>query len=167
MTESNIIFRTIHGSHLYGLNHEGSDMDFYTVVIGNQKPHHTIVNGVDTVTVGFPTFLRMAQFGSHQSVEALMSDQKVWHSREKSISPFLDRMKICGPEVFTKYERTIRAFSFGDEKRRRHAVRLAQNLSQLRKHGRFNPRMTEQQADMARKWAGMMEGEALWRTLLS
>jgi hypothetical protein len=167
MAEPEIIFKTIHGSFLYGMNHEGSDLDFYVVTTGNQKPRHVVENGVDTVTVSFPVFLRYAQWGSHQAVEALFSDEKVWHSHKASIKPYLDRMKVCGPEVYSKYERTIRAFCFGDEKRRRHAVRLSQNLDKLRRDGIFNPRMTAGEIDMARKWASMMEGEVLWQMLMS
>ena len=64
-----VIFETVHGSHLYGWAHEGSDYDVFRVLsrytTGARQTH---VDGIDLVTVGINKFLERALSGSHQSV---------------------------------------------------------------------------------------------------
>lgn len=168
--ETTLIFRTVHGSHLYGLDHEGSDMDVYEVYEGsNLHLNQTIsIHGIDVVVGTLDGFVRRAQTGSHQSVEALFSPVKEFSpGMEAKYGPFLAGFRITGSEVFAKYERTIHKFCFGDFKRRRHAVRLATNLQDLRMFGRFNPQMTREQKIMANEYATNREGEALWTALTS
>lgn len=161
------IFRTIHGSHLYGLAHEGSDLDTFIVTDSAYlHAHQTVVNGTDVVRVGFNTFFSRALGGSHQSVEALFSPYKMWNPDFSHLIPFIESAVVCGGPVYEKYERTIHKFSFGDFKRRRHAVRLSQNLAGLRELGRFNPVMTEGEIAAANTLAQGLEGEPLWKTLM-
>ena len=162
-----VIFSTIHGSHLYGLAHEGSDRDTFTVTDSTSTHARQRLNGdSDSVTVGFNTFLIRALGGSHQSVEALFSPYKEWNEEFLYLKPFIDNMVVCGAEVYAKYERTIRKFCFGDFKRRRHAVRLSWNLESLRAEGRFNPVMDEGEATNATALAVVAEGEELWTILM-
>jgi hypothetical protein len=137
------LFTTIHGSHLYGLNHPGSDLDTFTVTTSaNPKARQRInTDGTDTATVGFDAFLIRALTGSHQSVEALFSPYQTWHTHPE-LAPVLANLRIGGGAVAAKYERTITSFAHGDYKKRRHGARLALNLDQLRRHGRFNPVLT-------------------------
>jgi hypothetical protein len=163
---SEVIFRTVHGSRLYGFAHAGSDSDTYVVTTSKRDRPRQHVNGdTDTVTVGWDTFLRYAMAGSHQSVEALFSPLKAWESHHE-LAPLIDGLRVAGGEVSAKYERTIRAFCFGDFKRRRHAVRLASNLGDLRECGRFNPVCSPWLRAHADQWAGMFEGEDLWSELM-
>lgn len=171
MTE--LIFTTKHGSHLYGLAHEGSDRDVFTVTTSRQtKARQSVItqDGVttDVVRIGLDTFLTRIYEGSHQSVEALFSPYKVWgdSAEAKQFRHYLDGMHITGSAVFAKYERTIRKFCFGDLKRRRHAVRLASNLSGLRSEGRFNPVMSPALIIWANQTAERYEGEDLWELLI-
>lgn len=142
-----VIFTTIHGSHLYNLAGPHSDVDTYTVTTSanravqraSRNPDGSVS---DTVTIGWDMFLSHAFSGSHQAVEALFSPFKVWHSH-KYLEPMLDDMRVAGRDVLTKYERTVTKFAHADDfKRRRHACRLWLNLQSLRWDGRFDPRMT-------------------------
>lgn len=143
----NLIFSTVHGSHLYGMAHESSDMDIYEVFEGNGINLTQKIRGSeDHVWGSLEAFTRRALTGSHQSCEALFSPVKEFGPgmREK-YGAYLDGFRVTGGEVFAKYERTIKKFSYGDFKRRRHAVRLGLNLRDLRREGRFNPQLTEEQ----------------------
>jgi hypothetical protein len=166
------IFTTVHGSRLYGWARGDSDYDRFTVTDSPRvKARQTVVktNGgreIDHVRVGFNGFLIKALGGSHQSVEALMSPLKEWNEEFEHLKPFLDNLVVCGPEVYQKYERTIRAFCFGDFKRRRHAARLSLNLAALRDCGRFNPIMDSVDREWATRCATELEGERLWTALM-
>lgn len=163
-----LIFSTIHGSHLYGLSHADSDTDYYFVYEGTGKDLKQSVDGkIDTVRGDLPAFLTRALSGSHQSLEALFSHQKVYEPgmREKW-GPFIESLLVTGSEVFAKYERTIKKFCYGGFKRRRHAVRLSFNLTDLRESGRFDPEMSLTQVRYADKMAGMYEGDKLKEMIL-
>lgn len=164
------IFETIHGSHLYGMAHEGSDMDVYRVV---DQPHpsrrrarHNIEGNVDSVVVPFPVFITRIQGGSHQALEALFSPQKVWNPDYEYLRPMMDAYRVTGPEVLQKYRRTITKFCYGDYKRRRHAVRLRGNLVGLQNDGIFNPVMSGSDIRRADYLARHYEGDALRELLL-
>lgn len=140
-----VIFRTAHGSHLYGMAHPLSDLDTYTVTDSANRAHHRVREGDDSVVIGWDRFIEYAFSGSHQAVEALFSAEKQWHSRPE-LAAMLDGYRITGRSVFEKYGRTITSFAHsGDFKKRRHACRLWLNLQDLRWHGRFEPRMTPSQ----------------------
>lgn len=164
---SDLIFRTIHGSRLYGLDHTGSDWDHFEVrKTRAAKAHHTVKvddrgNTYDTVVMGIQHFLDMALSGSHQSVEALFSGRKMYGPEWETFGPLLNGLVITGPTVFDKYERTIKSFSYGDFKRRRHAVRLSYNLYDLRSEGYFNPHLTPTQITWANHLANTHEGDDL------
>lgn len=141
---SEVIFRTIHGSHLYGMAGPHSDLDTYTVVAGDRRARQKVSGADDSVVIGWDTFLEYAFAGSHQSVEAMFSPYKEWERPE--FAPLLEGYRITGRSVFEKYGRTITSFAHsGDFKKRRHAARLWLNLQDLRWHGRFNPTMTPEQ----------------------
>ena len=163
-----LIFSTIHGSRLYGLSNANSDTDYYFVYEGTGKDLKQSVDGkIDTVRGDLPAFLTRALSGSHQSLEALFSHQKVYEPgmREKW-GPFIESLRVTGSDVFAKYERTITKFCYGDFKRRRHAVRLSFNLADLRESGRFDPEMSLTQVRYADKMAGMYEGDELKEMIL-
>lgn len=146
---SDIVFHTVHGSHLYGLNHEESDHDIFVVTDTYNRTskvrHFFAEDGTDVAVVDVFRFIELAQSGSHQSAEALFSPMKHTARRGSIWMPYLHQLTITGGDVFAKYERTIRRFAYGDTKRRRHAVRLTLNLQQLRIHGRMNPALSPEQ----------------------
>ncbi len=159
------VFRTVHGSTLYGLNHPGSDHDVFIVVDGDARTKHAVRGGEDVTVVSLDRFLTLAQAGSHQSVEALFSPFKEWTVEGLRWRPFIESFRVTGHEVNTRYMRTIRAFADHPElKKRRHAARLRLNLDMLNAHGRFNPRLTDDERATVALLAGLQPGE-LWQIL--
>lgn len=157
-----IIFSTIHGSRLYGFAHEGSDYDRFTVVEGKARARQRTNGSDDHVTMGLSTFLDLANSGSHQSVEALFSTLKEWGPAGEMYAPMLSQMRVFGPAVNAKYSRTIKAFCFGDFKRRRHAVRLKLNQNELARTGQIrNVTLSPTKVNMATRLAMTYEGDVL------
>jgi hypothetical protein len=150
-----ILFKTIHGSRLYGLHHANSDEDFYVVTPTRKtaseiNAKQTIVNGIDTMTVDFASFVRMANKGIPQALETMFS--------QKSKSDFFEDYRqgyyASDPQVIHTYMRTIKSFSLSDEhKLKRHAFRLAHNLSELLYEGRFNPTLDIDTASKITRYA--------------
>lgn len=163
MTE--IIFSTIHGSHLYGLNHPFSDVDTFTVTTADSGPRQVVAGNRDSVTVGWNAFIAYAFGGSHQSVEALFSPYKQWESH-RELEPYVRNLRIMGGHVLDKYQRTIKSFAYSDDmKKRRHACRLWLNMQDLRVEGRFNPVMTASQKLWASNLAADCGRDELWGIL--
>lgn len=157
-----VIFHTVHGSHLYGFAHAGSDRDTFTVTTSRRSKARQRTTGVDDqITVGVNRFLDLATSGAHQYVEALFSPYKEWADTEaaRHWRTLLESVRIAG--VSEKFERTIRNFSYGDFKRRRHACRLSLALAELRAEGRMNPALMEQDALWCTQTATLHEGEDL------
>lgn len=142
MNAPSTILVTIHGSHLYGLNHSDSDLDFFRVVENAGPAFQRVTGGFDVVQMTLDSFLTHVFNGSHQSCEAMFSQQSWVDPKYK---PMFDSMRVTGANAFARYERTIKSFSYGDDKKRRHAVRLGYNLAGLRANGRFNPVLTDDQ----------------------
>ena len=165
---SELIFSTVHGSHLYGLAHEGSDRDVYYVYEGKGRNLRHAMNGDDDSVRGtLDAFLERAYTGSHQSVEALFSQKKDWASgMQEKYGAMLDRLYIEGGEVFAKYERTIKKFAHSEVvKKRVHAARLSLNLTALRNHGRFNTTLTQMEATMCKAYGKTFIGNDLLELL--
>lgn len=150
------LLTTIHGSTLYGLSHEGSDEDYYTVVpshyIGRRVRRQSIENGIDAVIVDFKTFNEMAVKGAPQALETMFSG--------KAVSEYFEAYRLgyrtSSPEVIRSYLRTMKAFSLNfdnKEKPLRHALRLAMNLEELLYTGRFNPTLTSGQVKTVKRLA--------------
>lgn len=159
---SEVLFTTVHGSRLYGFSHSNSDYDSYIVTDSvSNKARNKIVGDNDTVTVGLSRFMELAYSGSHQSLEALFSPYKEYTEEGLKYETYIENTRIFGGEVFEKYMRTIKKFSFGDYKRRRHAVRLAINLTELRRDGRFSPNLTSANIVFCNKVAEL-ENETLY-----
>jgi len=155
-----ILLQTVHGSRLYGLSHEDSDNDMFYVVPGDGRAKHNVEGRADDVTVPLERFLRNANSGSHQSVEALFSPYAVIDPEYRAL---FKNMRITGGDVFEKYRRTIHKFSHGNRKKRQHAVRLAFNLRGLREEGRFNPVLSEEEIFIVRESAKLLQDERLYR----
>lgn len=159
---SAVIFTTPHGSRLYGLAHEGSDYDTFTVTDGSARMRQHTDGTTDVTSVGIYTLLRYAMGGSHQSAEAIFSRQKEWNPDLRAQwEPMIEGIRLGGPEVLRKYRRTVVKFAFGDFKRRRHACRLMWNAVSMETTFRFDPTMTAQAVVHANELAEKYEGESL------
>lgn len=158
------LLTTIHGSRLYGTHHADSDLDQYVVTEFGPAKHK--VDGTDLTVIGFKDFQRKIHKGTHQALEAAFSRKA---EVDPSIRSYLQGLRIYSPEIEATYTRTIKGIclSNDDLKHRRHAVRIAYNLIDLRKYGRFNPTMTESQIRTATYLAEIHTNEQLWVMLES
>ena len=141
---SKTLLYTIHGSHLYGMNHAESDIDYYMVVSEENrkvKAKQTIIDGIDTTVVGYSGFMEMCFKGVPQALEAMFSTQ----ATIDELKAFRSSYKAGGAGVVDVYRRTIYNFSHekrSGEKYKKHAVRLTLNLNSLLQYEKFNPTLT-------------------------
>lgn len=143
------LFETPHGSHLYGMAHANSDRDSYVVVdlppAGFTKKHwakQTIRDGDDITVTDLSSFLRICEKGVPQALEAMFSRVAVVDELTALREGFRAGYNNC----INTYTRTITNFVVdGGFKRRRHAMRLASNLSEIMRTGRFEPELTPYQ----------------------
>jgi hypothetical protein len=142
-----VLFKTVHGSHLYGLESENSDRDFYTVVLRERRGRkykyakQTVTGDVDNMTVDVGTWLLMCEKSVPQALEAMFSPKPL----VDELSALRNSYRVGGTMRDT-YLRTMENFvQSGDDKRKRHALRLYLNLKQASRYGRFNPRLTAHQ----------------------
>lgn len=158
------LFKTVHGSRLYGLSHAGSDEDFYTVVTKVQtdtrygkQPRaryakQKIDGNQDSMVVDFGTWVEQCRSGVPQALEAMFSKMPVGDDR---IADFRSGYRV-GTEVYERYLRTIKSFALAEDetiKKRRHALRLALNMREMAKTGRFNPTLSREDAEYCTLYA--------------
>lgn len=150
-----VLFKTVHGSRLYGLSHEDSDWDYYTVVDRVKKNKakyatHKIIDDVDSVVVDFGTWMGLCQKGVPQALEAMFSQQPI----VDNLSEF--RANFVAGTNYDAYLRTIKALAFEDDfKHKRHAIRLAIEMREMREKGRFNPTLSPVDIDLANSLANL------------
>lgn len=169
-----IIFRTVHGSHLYGLAHAKSDYDTYEVFIGTPDGEKTARWGMDSqrtkeyakqsvdaqkndvTSVHLSRFLDMLSLGTPLATEALFSPYAEIADEYKA---FFSALRVSSREARISYRDIILSFAFDLGGRRtksfntpenhfkcaRHALRLALNLNDLVRSGQFSPVLTEDQ----------------------
>jgi hypothetical protein len=159
MKPDTTILVTFHGSHLYGLNKPDSDLDIFRVVASRSRPRVWVKGGFDYQEFGLDDFMTNVFNGSHQSCEALFSPRKYVHPRYKAL---FNGIRVTGEAAFARYRRTIHSFSYGDDKKRRHAVRLGFNLADLRRHGRFDPVLTHDQRTKVMVLSQLYAGQSLY-----
>jgi hypothetical protein len=139
------------------LSHENSDEDFYTVVtklpvesrFGRQTKaryaKQKIDGSEDSMVVDFGTWVEMCKSGVPQALEAMFSEMPVGEDRIEAYR----RAFRTGPATWERYYRTIKSFALAEDdsiKKRRHALRLALNLNQMARTGRFNPTLSPEDA---------------------
>lgn len=146
--EHKVLFKTPHGSVLYGLNHADSDEDFYTVVdkVKTKRAcyaHQSIVGGVDHMVVDLGTWMSMLSREVPQAWEAAMSNMAL----VDEISHLRSGLRMTST-ANGRYLRTITSFTLTqDPKSKRHGLRLALNMYDFNHTGRFNPTLTPNEAD--------------------
>lgn len=163
-----VLFKTPHGSKLYGLGHAKSDDDYFVVTptryvsrkSGNamrkNNARQTISGDIDTVFMDFKTFTRLASDGVPQALETMFSKL----SRSDFFEDYRQAFFCSDPEVIHRYMRTIKSFSKSEKdlfKRRRHALRLSLNLEEILYTGRFDPTLTRSNASKITRFAGMSD----------
>lgn len=147
--ERRVLFKTTHGSHLYGLAHEHSDNDLYTVLDSVPKRRARYAkqkiyeDGTDSMVVDFGTWLGMCQDGVPQALEAMFSSKAIYDD----IADFRRAFRV-GTRSHERFLRTIKSFSVHqDYKRKRHGLRLALNFHDMSRYGRYEPTLTENEVD--------------------
>ena len=154
MTEHKVLFKTVHGSHLYGLSHADSDFDYYTVVdkVKNAKARYakqTIVGDEDSMVVDFGTWVEMCVNGVPQALEAMFSKQAL----VDEIAEFRAGYRVS-TGASERYLRTITSFTMTqDPKRKRHGLRLALNMYDFTRAGRFEPELSPNEVDFFTEYA--------------
>lgn len=171
------LLQTIHGSGLYGLSHEGSDRDLYSIFDNDalRKPKQTFEGNDDITCLPLSSFLKQCDNGAPMALEAMFSSfntgpltnfakayrlntHNFHYAYLKAISSFAEqglrnenaRLRFLSLRKEHKSRGTQTKFT-GDptkaEKYRRHALRLALNLSEGLEYARFNPTMNAKQKD--------------------
>lgn len=86
----------------------------------------------------FSTWMQYCVKGVPQCLEAMFSQMPL----EDQLSEFRSSFRVS-TQVYETYFRTIKSFALHEEyKRKRHALRLALNLREMGKTGRFNPTLS-------------------------
>lgn len=141
------LFRTIHGSHLYGMATDFSDRDYYEVVPDNPslRDHfcqQTIKDGIDVTVIDLSTWLHYVEIGVPQACEAMFSTKA-----DIDTLGALRRSYRLTSTAWDRYLRTAINFAQheGDFKRIRHGYRLALNLRDIYEKGRFEPTLDADQ----------------------
>lgn len=164
-----VLFKTVHGSHLYGLAHANSDEDFYTVVAPVKRAKYkyakqSIVDGIDNVTVDLGTWLRLCDKGVPQALEAMFSKMPL----VDELTQLRRSYRVGSTRMRDTYYRTMENFvQAGDFKRKKHALRLYLNLKQAMKYGQFNPTLTQRERWWVEQVATRFDDEAVLRLVLS
>lgn len=140
-----LLFSTVHGSHLYGLNHAESDNDYFEVyanVPGRSKhrwAYQTVKGGLDVTQMNLSTWLFYCQEGAHQSLEAMFSPCPMLDT----LTEFRNSYRLNTRTFVPRYLDTAYAFSrFAELKKQRHALRLLWALQDGVEYGRFDPVVT-------------------------
>lgn len=174
MSENKLLFRTIHGSRLYGLANEDSDYDYWEVY-SNKIPspakdiQQKIAGKSDVVKMNLSTFMLYANRSSHQVLDCMFSTKVEFDL----LSDFRNNFYINTATFVPLYERTIKAFGMRNEsdgepkyvlKSKRHALRMYYQLQDGLEHGRFNPTLTEERAQFLLNASESVLTEALEET---
>ena len=160
-----IVFTTVHGSRLYGLNHAQSDEDNMIVYEGKREPLHKHTGKLDVIHVGLPNLLELTYKGSLQFMEGSFSHQKVWV--DTSWRPMFDSLRVPVTAVRDQYFHRIEAFiKIDTQKARQHAVRLGLTLRDLRiNDGWYDPTLTHEQKVLVQTTAATTHGRALYERI--
>lgn len=166
--DKQLLLRTAHGSTLYGLAHAASDDDTYEVYAGKGKSAQRISGNDDAFTTSLSEFLKMCDRAVPQALEAMFSTNK---EIAPEYAAFFANYRAGSAAMLDRYTRTALNFSKDDRgheythpfyfKRRRHALRLCLNLADGLAFGRFNPALTEAEAQELTRLAEQEESAYL------
>lgn len=150
---------TVHGSHLYGLNHAGSDVDTIIIrdsiaqEIGHKKKKKALVTHGeenDLAIFSLSSMMYLADKGIPRMLEVMFSPvATVDYLREMRLGYHAGEAALIQGYTFS-----VQSFNRFQFKRRRHMLREALNLNEaLETNGRFNPRLSEKDAAFISKLA--------------
>lgn len=138
-----VVLATVHGSHLYGLAHEGSDLDLYLVSSSTRRNHQSVVNGLDVSVLSLSTYLDVLSEATHQAVEALNSPYAEFRgpytSMLRAYRPSRSRFAFRALRAAQSFERRAAEGALDPAKALRHKQRLNGQVSDMLRYGRFDP----------------------------
>ena len=146
--DRHVLYKTVHGSHLYGLAHANSDSDYYIICANRPKKKaryakQTIAGEEDATVMDFSSWLQSCEKGVPQALEAMFSNMAL----HDELVSYRAHYRV-GPSAYETYLRTMKNFIMsGEFKRKRHALRLALNMHEFSRKGYFNPTLTERAVD--------------------
>jgi len=168
MPQKKMLLRTIHGSHLYGLNTATSDRDFYEIYdypwqrYRPRKQNQQVIDKHrhDTTMISLERFTDLCIKGVPQSIEVLFTDSSKWLGHDESWYHKSNEVKSIVadniPTVLETYKRTAWNFFLPNNfKKNRHALRLCLNALDLKTKGFFNPTLTFAQREELNKFASL------------
>lgn len=150
------ILVTQHGSHLYGTNRPGSDVDLYEIYDfpwQNYRPKkqafQTITDQEDRSRFSLERFTSICHKGVPQSLEALFSPEEAWEFFTKEWydirAEITESIQPNWATVMDTYGRTAKNFFDKDDfKKNRHALRLCHNAADFKQYGQFSPRLSNE-----------------------
>lgn len=111
-----VMLETVHGSHLYGLNHAGSDVDTYRVVTDSHKARynrqrrskttHKITGDDDVTVVSLSSFLNQCWEGVPQALEAMFSQDAT-----SAMVDYQKKYRLNTPRFAVTHGRTLKNFA--------------------------------------------------------
>lgn len=142
-----LLFKTIAGSRLHGLDSNLSDFDYVEVHTELPQSKHgyktleqTVENGADVTKVTLSRFLELASAGSHQMLDAIYSP-----------IPEVDHISalragfVGGSNIINRLRGTIvELLGKGEPKKLRHAARITVNLEEFLDKGYYNPVLSDE-----------------------
>lgn len=156
MSEQKILLTTTIGSRLYGLAHENSDYDTYTVVESvpsrrKNNARQSIVGKDDAMVIDDKTFMFYAHQAIPQALEAMFSPVA---EAGAFLEAYRRSFHVSLATMREKYQFHIQIEAHNGMKQRRHALRWALNFRQATNNGgRFNPVLTEAEAEWVKETA--------------
>lgn len=132
-----LILRTLHGSRLYGLDHEGSDWDWYEVHDGG-RIRQRITGDQDVTRIGLSDWLAQCDKGVPQALEAMFAPARF--AEVDVMGRYRAGFRANVGNAAATYTRTIAAFMHDENpKKVLHTHRLRRDLNEMRLYGRFDP----------------------------
>ena len=156
MVNTRLLLKTNHGSHLYGLNTETSDLDYYQIFEypwRNHRPRkqvsQVIKEDIDVTRTSLDRFQDMCIKGIPQALEALFADEshwvefhQSWYDKRELIE---NNLHVHRLNIIETYKRTVfNFFEKDDFKKNRHSFRLMHNVTEFKKDGKFNPTLNSE-----------------------
>lgn len=120
----NIVFMTIHGSHLYGFETDDSDIDLY-IVVDFPQPEYSHLNktytkqfmvekysgvaDLDITVVGLNRWWQLVNEGAHQACEAFMSP---YSYVSEHYLPYHAGFRLPTQKVINRFISTVKHFTY-------------------------------------------------------
>jgi len=131
-----ILLRALSGSRLYGTSGPDSDWDWYEVH-DRIRTRQRIVEGQDTIRIGLSHWIRLAEKGTHQALDAMWCPPE--HTEVDRITAFRLGFRPDPFRAADQLRRTAKAIEFGNDTKLKHVLRLRHCEQRIRQQGWYDP----------------------------